>query len=231
MDFRVDSSVFLGSRDKPVSESTTIFHGGAVYDYLKEPAEVVVFEKDQNRFVLLDSVRRVRAELTTKQVKAFTEQLRQRSDAAASPYLKFLLTPQFEEQLDEDSGDLTLRSQWITYRLALLTTASQAVATQYREFADWYVQLNAMLDPRSRPPFARLLVNAALGRRQTIAREVQVILASEKTLLPKQTTIHSKHQLIPEVAERDLDRIAQTRQFMQIFKPVSFQQYRSREDP
>jgi hypothetical protein len=230
VDFRLDNKVFLGDGQEPVGQSTTIFHESAVYDYLKDPPEVVVFEKDRNRFVLLDTARRVRAELTTEQVATFTQQLKQKWEVAESPYVKFLLSPKFQEQIDQGSGALTLSSQWMTYRLAMQSTGSDAVATEYREFADWYAQLNAMLNPRSRPPFPRLLVNAVLGQHQAIAREVQLTLTPKKTLLPQGTTIRTSHQLIPEVAEHDLDRIAQTRQFMKIFKQVSFEQYRRSKD-
>lgn len=228
-DFRVENQVFFGDREEPDSRSTTIFHNGVVYDYLDKPPEVIVLDQQRGRFVLLDMGRRVRAELTTHEVAAFTEQLQRRAKAQADPFIQFLAAPKFHEQFDQPSAELTLSSPWMTYRLLLVDAQSRAISRQYREFSDWYARLNTLLSPGSRPPFARLLVNAALAKREAIAREVHLTLTPEKGFPPKRITMHSRHRLARRLVEADLDRVAQTRQFMEIFKPVTFEQYRRPE--
>lgn len=230
-DFRVENQVFLGDREKPAVRSTTIFREGVVYDYLENPAEVIVFEKQGGRFALLDTARRVRAELTTQEVVAFTRQMQQRAESHKNPFIRFLAAPSFHEQFDQPSGELTLSSPWLTYRLVLMDAESPAIARQYREFSDWYARVNTLLNPGSRPPFARLLVNAALAKREAIAREVHLTLTPKEGFPRKRTTIHSRHQLVRRLVEADLDRVAQTRQFLEIFKPVEFKDYRRAPSP
>lgn len=230
-DFRVENEVFFGSRKKADSRSTTIFREGVVYDYLEDPAEVIVFDKQAGRFVLLDTVRRVRAELTTQEVLAFTQRLQRRAEAQRDPFIKFLAAPRFGEQFDKASGELTLSSAWMTYRLVLVDAESPAISQQYREFSDWYARLNTLLHPGSKPPLARLAVNAALAKREATPREVRLTLTPRQGSPPKRTTIRSRHRLVRRLAEADLDRAAQTRQFMEIFKPLSFKEYRRKAQP
>jgi len=229
-DFRVDNKVFFGSERETVSQSTTIFHDGLVYDYLRKPAEVIVFETASGRFVLLDTARRIRAELTTEAVTSFTQRLQESAMEQQDPFIRFRAAPQFEEQFDAASGQLTLSSPWMTYRLMLEGGVGKEIATQYRTFSDWYARVNTLLQPGAMPAEARLLVNAALWKYQSIAKEVHLTIIPKKTFPPKKVELRSEHHLIREVAETDLDRMAQTRQFMEIFKPVSFEQYRGGPD-
>ena len=228
-DFRVENEVFVGRQKKPASQSTTIFHDGVVYDFMSEPEEVIVLDQAAGRFVLLDMKRRVRSDLSTDDVTSFTEQLRRSAENHRDPFISFLANPKFEERFDEDSKELILSSAWMTYRLVLQSVESPEVAKQYREFCDWYTRLNTMLHQGSKPPTARLLVNEALSRHEATPREVRLTITPKKTFPPTRTVLRSQHQVIHQVAEADLDRVTQTREFMSIFKPVSFEQYRAAE--
>lgn len=230
-DFRVENEVFLGAGKKADSRSTTIFSDSMVYDYLENPAETIVFDKRAGRFVLLDTVRRVRAELTTQEVLAFTQRLQRRAAAQHDLRIKFLAAPKFDEQFDKASGELRLSCPWMTYRLVLVDAESRSISQQYREFSDWCVRLNTLLNPGSEPPFARLAVNAALAKREATAREVHRTLTPKKVFPPKRTKIRSQHRLVRRLVKADLDRVAQTRQFMQIFRPVEFERYLAKADP
>lgn len=229
-DFRVDNKVFFGSHKTADSQSTTIFHDGMVYDYLERPAEVIVFDKAGKRFVMLDTDRRIRAELSTHAVESFVEQLQQSAARHPDPFIQFHSAPKFEEKFDASASELTLSSPWIIYRLVLKQVDSREIAAQYREFCDWYARLNTILNPGSKPPDARLVVNESLGRHQAIAREVYLTMTLKKGFPPKRVKIRSEHQLIRQVTKADLDRVTQTRQFMDIFKPVSFEQYRQTDN-
>lgn len=229
-DFRIENRVFAGSQRKPISRSTTIFLDGVVYDYLDNPAEVIVFEKDRSRFTLLDTTRRVRAKIPTSKVEAFTKELQQSASRQKDPFIRFLAAPKFDEQFDQDSGELTLSSSWMTYRVELVDAESRALAQQYREFSDWYAQVNAVLNPGSKPPFARMLLNAALAKHEATAREVHLTMTPKRSLPPQRVKLRSEHQLVHQIVPADMDRVTQTRQFMQIYKLVGFGRYRSGED-
>lgn len=227
--FRVENQVFVGGSDRPTSQSTTIFYDGVVYDYMDEPSEVIVFDKGASRFTLLDTARRVRAEFAAEEVVGFTDRLQQAAAVQDDPFLRFLASPAFDEQFDKESRELTLSSTWMTYRLVLTDAGSRAVAEQYREFADWYARLNALLRPGARPPLARLLVNAAMFKYEAIAREVFLTVTPKESFPPKRLKVRSHHQLVRTLAQSDIERVGQTRQFMTIFKPVGFEEYRVKQ--
>jgi hypothetical protein len=226
--FRVENKVFVGGEKEPRIRSTTIFYDGVVYDYLEDPAEVTILDTARGRFVLLDRKRQIKTELTTGRVADFTKRLRKWAQGQSDPFLKFLADPQFDEQFDEATGQLSFASPWMTYRLVTVEADSRDISRRYREFSDWYCQLNALLTPGTRPPFARLIVNAALERRQRFPREVHLSLRPKKGPLAKRSTARSEHLLVRQLVESDLGRIAQTDQFMATYTAVDFAEYQRR---
>ncbi len=225
-DFRVENRVYRAGDKEPTSRSTTIFHQGVVYDYLDDPAEVIVFDRPAGRFVLLDLGRHVRCELTTDELQSFVEQISTAAAKNSDPFLRFLAAPDLTEQFDESSGELKLTSSWLSYRVTTLRTEVQSTVESYREFADWYARLNTMLNPGSHPPTARLALDAALARHQLVPREVRLMMTPKRGFPPRRVRLRSEHQLIRPLAAADLDRVAQTREFMQIFERIGFHDYR-----
>jgi hypothetical protein len=225
-DFRVDNAVYAPDEKEPSSQSTTIFHGGVVYDCLDTPAETVVFDKAAGRFVLLNLTQRTRSELTTSEVVAFIDRLQPLAAKSKDPLMRSLAEPRFQERYDEDAGELTLSNPLVSYRLTLLYETDQSVVEQYREFCDWCARLKPLLVPGSQPPFGRLAVNAALAQRQATASQVSLTVAIGKGLERPRTTIRSEHRVVYPLEPADLERVAQTREFMESFKLVSFDRYR-----
>ena len=225
-DFRVDNAVYSADQKEPPSESTTVFHAGVVYDFMKTPAETVVFDSIAGRFVLLNLTQKTRTELTTTEVAAFVDRLQPLAAKSPDPLVKFLAEPKFQERADENVSELTLSSTLVNYRIVLSREASPETVNQYHDFCDWYARLNALLVPGSRPPFGRLIVNAALAQRQATASQVSLTMSSGKGLTPKHTTIRSEHRIVRPLTQADLEQVTQTSEFMTSFKPVSFEQYR-----
>jgi hypothetical protein len=222
-DFRVDNAVYRGDEKQPSGQSTTIFSGGLVYDCLKAPAETVVFDKTAGQFILLNLTHRVRAELSTGEVAAIIEQLRPGAARSKDPLVRFLAEPKFQEQ-STPSGELVLSSPLISYRLALRREADEAVVEQYHQFCDGYARLNALLG--SAPPFGRLVVNAAIAQRRAIASQVVLTILRTGPGPKGQTTIRSEHRLVRPLESADLQQVAESRQYMDSFKRVGFDQYR-----
>ena len=102
-DFRVDNRVFVEGQSQPQSQGVTIFHEGLVYDFLNEPAEVIVFDKAHRRFILLDLARHVRSEISTDDVQAFVDRVKQRLAGHPNPNVKWLADPSFEESFDRET--------------------------------------------------------------------------------------------------------------------------------
>jgi hypothetical protein len=228
-DFRVDNMVYAANEKEPSSQSTTIFHGGVVYDCMKSPEETVVFDKAASRFVLLNLTQRARTEISTGKIMAFVDGLQSRAAKGKEPLLQFLAEPKFEERADDSSGELTFSSTLVNYTVTLAPEANPSIVQQYREFCDWYARLHPLLVPGASPPFARLQVNAALAQRQATASQVVLTMSSGRGLKPQHTTIRSVHHIVRPLAPADLERVAQTRTFMDSLKLVTFDQYRKLE--
>lgn len=228
-DFRIDNAVYLGKGKEPLCRSTTIFHEGMVFDCMKSPAETIVFDRSAGRFTLLNLKNRTRAELTTGEVASFADRLQEVAAKSPDPLIKFLAAPKFREHFDQTKGTLTLDSPLVVYRLTLLSEQDPRVVAQYHEFSDWYSRLNALLSPGSRPPFGRLVVNAALAQRNATASKVVLRLSSDGASGRGTTTIRSEHRLIRTLSKVDLERVNQARKQMVGFKSVGFAQYRKTE--
>jgi hypothetical protein len=227
-DFLVENKVFVGNESTPKSQSTTIFHQGIVYDYLEKPAEIIVFDKARKRFILLDPARKVRAELTGHEVKALANNVKDWAAKQGDALHKFLADPKFDERVDEKTRERVFDSPWLTYRVAAEPAEASEMARQYREFSDWYVQLNTRLIPGYKQTFARMAVNEALEKRGELPREVHLTVKSKGPF--QKTTARSQHQVVRRLVQSDRDRVAQTDQFMAIFQPVSIDEYLKRPD-
>jgi hypothetical protein len=221
-DFRVDNVVYVGDEKEPASESTTIFRNGVVYDCLKSPAETVVFDRATDRFVLLNLKLRTRSELPLKQLVALVDGMQIRLAKSKDPLTKFLARPEFQPSGDDASDELVLSSPLVTYRLTLAPEGDPSVVEQYHEFCDNYARLNAVLG--GRPPFGRLIVDAALAQRKSTASKVELTIIAGKEKQP--TTIRSEHRVVRPLETADLDRVAKARELMDQFKLVGFDQYR-----
>jgi hypothetical protein len=225
-DFRIENRVMPDGSKQPTSRSTTIFHEGLVYDLMQEPAEAIVYDKAQRRFLLLDLRRRVRTELPTSQVASFTQGLQQWAERQHDPFVRFLGAPKFEEQFDAATGELKLQSAWLSYRVQTKPAPSQAVAAQYREFSDGLARLNTLLSPGARPPLARLALNEALHRRGLMARQVVLTMSAKSGPTAQRTVISSEHDWTLTLSDADRSRVAEVQQMLAGFKQVGFDEYR-----
>jgi len=221
-DFHVENAVYIEGNARPQSQGVTIFHDGLVYDFLTDPSEIIVFDKAHRRFELLDLTRRVRSEVSLDDVKAVVERAKQRLAGHSNPQFRWLGAPSFDEALDRDKSALTMRSDSLTYEVQLLP-AGPDVAVQYREFSDWYAQFNYVLNPGSRPPFARMKLNDALERNQGIAKEVRLTANFTANEPPQRIT--SRHELAGQLDSSDTKRLADARDAMQSFRHVSLKEY------
>jgi len=222
-DFRVENAVFAEGKSQPQSQGVTIFQEGLVFDFLDEPAEVIVFDKAHRRFIFLDASRHVRSEISVDDVQNFINRVKQRLSGQTNPNFRWLADPSFDESFDREHAELTLKSPLITYQVQVQATDA-TVATQYHEFSDWYARLNFVLNPKSRPPFPRIFLNDAIDRHEGVAKEVHLVAASSLKDVPVKITSH--HQLSTQLDSTDTNRVAEARKHLQSFRSVSFREYR-----
>ena len=238
-DFKLENKVFSGSEKQPYSHTTTIFRAGIVYDYLADPEnpdevdEVTVFDFARGRFVLLDMRLKLKTELSSRLVKASTDSLKIRTDLADDPFASFLLNPAFEQEVVEDAAgdglnELLFNSKWLDYRVIVSAADSPEVAGDYRCFSDWYARLNTYVRPGSLPPFARLIVNEALGKRGELPREVHLTLKPKQGFAARKVRFHSEHAVTPHLGDGDRRRVAKTADDLTVFEAVDFKEYNKR---
>jgi hypothetical protein len=220
--FHVENAVYVEGQSEPVSRGVTIFQDGLVYDFLNEPRECIIFDKAQRRFILLNSARRVRSEISMDDIEGFVNRVKQRLAGHPNSGVRWLADPEFEESFDAATGELTLKSPAITYQAQVQGT-DPAVSAQYHEFSDWYVRYNLAQDPKSRPPFPRMMLNDAIDRHQGIAKEVH--LTSTRGSTGTTSKVTSRHQITMKLDSADTARTAEAREYLRRFQPVSFRDY------
>jgi hypothetical protein len=212
-DFRIETKVYAGKEKAPVSQTTTLFRAGFVYDYLADPQRVAVFDQTRGRFIVLDPERKLRAELKADEVRTFVDGLHDLAAKGSNPAMRFAADPQFEIEFSE-SGRLTLTSKHITYELETEPAASPEAARQYHEFSDWYARFNTRATGGSLP-FARMVVNAELAKRGLVPSEVKMTF--------RNAAARSEHLVTWRLLEGDQKRIAETENQLTTFKVVDFE--------
>ncbi len=229
----VESKVYVVGQSKPITETTTIFHAGFVYDFLRDPneardPETTIFDPVKGRFVIIDPQRRLWTQVSTQDVKAFADKLRIEAAGHTDALLNFLAAPNFKEQNEKD--ELVFDSPFIVYRLKTISAKNKQGMRQYAEFSHWYAQLNPMLNPQSLPPFGRMAINDALEQREVLPVEVQM------TLLPKQKgarslSLKADHRFQWTLLEPDRQRIDEAGKQLAVFKQITLEEYNRRVNP
>ncbi len=229
-EFRIESRVFAGKEPKPVSENTTLFHVGIVYDFIPDKS-IAIFDKPRGRFILLDRGRKVKAEVTVKQLQAFCDRLHEVAAADNNPFVRFVADPHFDAKTGDRASELILASPQMTYRLTTTKAESDEAAQQYREFSDWYARLNVVMNPGSTPPFPRLEVNRELSDRGLLAEQVQLTVPQQNALHRHTVELRSEHHISWRLLATDLDQITETTNLLTTFKQVSLDEYRQAQRP
>jgi hypothetical protein len=213
-DFRIETKVFVG-KSKLISQNLTLFRAGYVYDYLNSGStRVAVFDQRNGRFVILDPTRKVKAEVKTDDIRNLMADLHDVAAKSSNPSMKFAADPSFDVEFSEE-GELTLASQFMTYKLKTVAAPSTTAAEQYREFSDWYARFNTMANPGSTPQFPRLTVNAELAKRGVVPTDVQ--------LSTRAYSAHSEHYVTWRLLDSDHKRIAETANQLATFEDVEFE--------
>ncbi len=214
-DFRIETKVYVGKGKRPVSENTTLFRAGYVYDYMSGSGRVAVFDRSHGRFIVLDPARKLKAEVKTDEVRQLIDSLHDLAVNSSNPGIRFAADPAFEVEFDEQ-GTLTLSSAHITYELKTEPAATPEAARQYHEFADWYARFNTMAHPGSAPPFPRLVVNAELAKRGLVPTHVRRTIRS--------ASARTEHFVSWRLLDSDHRQIAETANQLATFKEVDFKE-------
>lgn len=225
-DFRIDSEITVNGEKDPVAENLTLFADGVFYDFsLPGPKEITIFDPAREQFVLLDTQRRVRLTLSTRQVLDISQAI---LNAAKDRDPNFF-QPQFDESYDSGEKLLTMTNKRIEYVAKGAVPEQQSMLRQYRMFADWYARLNATR-PGTMPPFARLELNKSLTARGIVPEQVNLTIFPKVRLFGRKTEVTSKHLFAWRILETDRNRIEKANHHRATFQEVSFRTYRSLDE-
>lgn len=193
-EFRVETDVYVGDEEKPVSHTVTLFERSAVYEFVDKPEQVIVYRDASGdhkaEFILLDAALNRRTEIQAERVTRLMEKLAGWAETQKDPILKFSAKPKFEETYDAESGSLTLANDAWTYRVATVEADDRAALVRYREFTDRYAELTSMLYS-SPPPGPRQELNAALAAHGVVPVEIRRTIGGDEDNLVRAVHLFS----------------------------------------
>jgi hypothetical protein len=226
-DFRIETKVFSGEEEVPVSQNTTLFNEGVIYDFAESPPRVAIFHQGAGgvggRFLLLAPNLNLKTEVDTARVDGALEKLGQWAIRQENPLLRFAASPQFEEAWDEETGELLLSGPNMKYTLSTTPLDDPASLRDLANYWNWYAKLNCLLSP-SIPPQARLEVNKVLVSRKVLPHEVTLTLSKEEG-----TQLRAEHVYVWRLSKEDRDRIRLVGDQLDMFDDVSNEEFQAAE--
>ena len=134
--FRIETKIFVGDVKEPISEATTLFLNGVVYDFLKKPEQTAVFRKpaggNPGQFILLNEQRGILTKFSTDQVDGTVTKMKAWASRQKDPFLQFAANPEFNESFDDDTGKLTLASHLENYVVDTMPAEHPDAMVEYR---------------------------------------------------------------------------------------------------
>jgi hypothetical protein len=220
-EFRIETEIFLDDAKEAAVETLTIFSDGVVYDFVRTGTEeITVFDQDRDRFVMLDTKRRVKTVLTLDDLLNYVAQMK---TSLSDEDRSFLLGDEIKIEVGED-GWLTLSNGSVTYHVEGVEPKAKEAVNHYRQFADWYARLNA-LRPGNSPPFARLQVNSELAARGLIPKTIERTITHRRGLQEKKQVVRSQHLANWRLSQTDRQSIDRAGRCLADFTDVPLREY------
>ncbi len=226
-DFQVTSEIFVGREaTEPAARNATTFRGQIVYDFSPDSGAITIFNTESGRFILLDTRRRLRTELSTRDLLAYAQWVRGESKNSDDPLLQFCAAPDFRVEPGEGDVAWKFGSNILTYRVKPDNDTDAEAAAKYREFCDWFARLNAMTNPGSLPPFARMEVNAHLEQNGALPKSIYLNVAPHPRFGNREFYVRSEHTFRRGLTASDLAEIEKAERYLVTFKQVTLENYR-----
>lgn len=224
-EFRVETEVFIAEEPDPAARTVTLFENGAVYEFLDDEHQVVVYRRGNKdrpgQFILLDTVNKRRTDVPVDRMNALMEKIEKWAAEQDDEMMKFSAKPDFEEAFDGDLGTLTLESAQWTYKAATIAAGDEAALSRYRDFTDSYAKLNALLHGEA-PPGPRLALNAALEKHGVVPVEIRRTLGDDED-----TLVRAAHLFSWRLSREDRARIDEAQRYLASYEKVDNETYRT----
>ncbi len=222
-EFRIETDVFVGDDEQPVSHTVTLFEKSAVYEFIDDPEQVIVYRPDgperKAQFILLDAASKRRTEIDAERVTKLMKKLAGWAAEQNDDVLKFAAAPKFQESYDGETGSLTLANPEWTYRVATVAADDRAALVRYREFTDRYAELSTMLHS-SPPPGPRLELNAALIAHGAVPVEIRRIIGGDE-----KNQVRAVHFFSWRLSRDDRTRLDEAQQHLANYAKVGNEEF------
>ena len=210
-----------------MSENTTLFHNGVIYDFAEAPSRVAIFrhgnEDRSGRFLLVAPKLSLRTEVNAERIDAALGKLGQWATRQRDSLLRFAANPDFTESYDEATGKLLMTGSAMTYELSTTPLEVPEARGEIENYLNWYAKLNCLLAP-SMPPHARLEVNKALTKRQLLPIEVTLTINRNRS-----AQLRAEHVYVWRLSKEDRERIDLVGDQLTLFREVSNEEFQAAE--
>lgn len=226
--FRIESQVYVGDAQTPVSENVTLFDEGIVYDFQMVAgasdlaSEIVMFDERKRELILMDVNRKLSWTIADLRLLRMLDQLRR--ETINNDKTSFLVTQPFAETDDWSSNTVSLESDSFRYVLKGSRPSNESILPRYYDFLDQFTRLSAS-DPKRVPPFPRLALNKTIKTHGWIPTKVEVQI-KPNSLFKEAFSATSKHVLVMSLSNGDRERIAFARKCWAEFQACSVMEYR-----
>jgi hypothetical protein len=222
-EFHIETSIYVGEEEEPASHTVTLFEKSAVYEFVDEPEQVIIYragsEGRASQFILLDVELERRTDIDVERVEKLIEKMNRWAAEHKDPLLKFSAAPKFDEKFNADSGSLSLTSPEWSYRVATINANDDASLRRYHEFTDRYAELTTMLY-NSPPPGPRLALNAAMAKHGVVPVEIHRTIGGED-----KNAVRATHLFSWRLSRDDRARLDEAQAYLANFEKVDNEKF------
>ncbi len=211
--FRVDTDIYMKSSSKaPDKQTLTLFKEGVYYDFPMDDEKQTVTMTDPlgGRIVMLSPSRQLKTVFKTAELASRMEALKR--DIATKKELAKMLTP----PVTSEGNQLRVGDEAFAYQATLQSARDASMVSQYADFADWQIQLSAILPPNF-PPFVRMVLNREVAERNALPDTIERITRHNGTT----SVIRSKLVVNAVLSSDDEAKIRLVGEMLQRCKEVS----------
>ena len=242
---RVETEVFADDDEAPVARSLTLFRNGIAWDFLEalpkkpdeenagpdEPVEFVLHDPARERIILVDPARHVRTQIDHLQLERLRASLGSWARKSEDPLMRWAGGPEFGDSLEETATKILLDGPRVRYEVTFEPAGSEAVAEEYRRFADAAVLIKALVHPGGIPPFPRIAINRRVAAAGGIPVAVRLEIESRMVRLGRRPNVlRSEHKVLESWLTSDHKRVAAAEERLAVAAQVDLATYGGKKD-
>ncbi|MDR1923782.1 MAG: hypothetical protein LBQ66_05355 [Planctomycetaceae bacterium] len=223
--FRIDNELVAG---KYSVKSVMYFLDKDFLGQIGGNGEMTHYSASRDSFTLLMPSLRIQTRLSATETRNEVESLVKSVTVTKEPIdprLMFVVKPVFKIDADNNSGQMSLQSAWVDYKLTTENLSDANISKKYFDFCDLSCYLNCRVASSYRPLF-RLEVNRILRKENLFPKTISTTFyPNGKIINAQEENITSKHKIIKRLTNEDKTKINQILSAMDTFKTVTFEEY------